>query len=59
MIAEFWKKQSYVVAETVMPGRSGFDFVGSGQAFNALAAYLFGKVIVFCICLCHVQFKDL
>jgi hypothetical protein len=59
MIAEFWKKQSYVVAETVMPGRSGFDFAGSGQAFNTLAAYLFGKVIVFCIFLCHVQFKDL
>lgn len=37
-------QQSYVVAETTMPGRSGFDFMGSGQAFNTLAAYLFGKV---------------
>jgi hypothetical protein len=36
--------QSYVVAETTMSGRSGFDFSSSGQAFNTLAAYLFGKV---------------
>ncbi|KAI5084433.1 hypothetical protein GOP47_0000602 [Adiantum capillus-veneris] len=35
--------QSYVVAETTMPGRSGFDFYGSSQGFNTLAAYLFGK----------------
>jgi hypothetical protein len=40
---EIREVESYVVAETVMPGRSGFDFAGSGQAFNALAAYLFGK----------------
>ncbi|CAM5999521.1 unnamed protein product [Sphagnum balticum] len=40
---EIREVKSYVVAETVMPGRSGFDFVGSGQAFNTLAAYLFGK----------------
>jgi hypothetical protein len=33
----------YVVAETTMSGRSGFDFASSGQAFNTLAAYLFGK----------------
>ncbi|KAG0560532.1 hypothetical protein M758_10G183100 [Ceratodon purpureus] len=35
--------KSYVVAETTMSGRSGFDFSSSGQAFNTLAAYLFGK----------------
>jgi hypothetical protein len=40
---EIREVESYVVAETVMPGRSGFDFAGSGQAFNTLAAYLFGK----------------
>jgi hypothetical protein len=33
----------YVVAEVTMSGRSGFDFSSSGQAFNTLAAYLFGK----------------
>lgn len=33
----------HVVAETTMSGRSGFDFASSGQAFNTLAAYLFGK----------------
>lgn len=37
-------EQSYVVAETTMPGRSGFDIASSGQSFNTLAAYLFGKV---------------
>ena len=36
--------QSYFVAETTMPGRSGFDFNGSSQSFNVLASYLFGKV---------------
>ncbi|MCO5595011.1 hypothetical protein L7F22_049048 [Adiantum nelumboides] len=35
--------QSYVVAETIMPGKTGFDFYGSSQGFNTLAAYLFGK----------------
>jgi len=34
---------SYVVAETTMPGKSGFDIASSGQSFNTLAAYLFGK----------------
>jgi hypothetical protein len=29
--------QSYFVAETKMPGRSGFDFNGSSQSFNVLA----------------------
>jgi hypothetical protein len=38
--------QSYFVAETTMPGRSGFDFNGSSQSFNVLASYLFGKVFV-------------
>lgn len=28
-----------------MPGKTGFDFNGSSQAFNVLATYLFGKVI--------------
>jgi hypothetical protein len=37
--------QSYYVAETTMPGRSGFDFNGSSQSFNVLASYLFGKVV--------------
>jgi hypothetical protein len=36
--------QSYFIAETMMPGRSGFDFNGSSQSFNVLASYLFGKV---------------
>jgi len=36
--------QSYVVAETTMSGSGGFDFSSSGEAFNTLAAYLFGKV---------------
>lgn len=36
--------QSYFIAETTMPGRSGFDFNGSSQSFNVLASYLFGKV---------------
>ncbi|KAJ1394508.1 SOUL heme-binding protein [Sesbania bispinosa] len=33
----------YIVAETTMPGKSGFDFSGSSQSFNVLAEYLFGK----------------
>lgn len=39
------KTQSYFVAETTMPGKSGFDFSGSSQSFNVLAEYLFGKVV--------------
>ncbi|KAK1311367.1 Heme-binding-like protein [Acorus calamus] len=35
--------EPYYVAETTMPGNSGFDFNGSSQGFNVLAAYLFGK----------------
>lgn len=40
-------EQPYVVAEVTMSGRSGFDISSSGQAFNTLAAYLFGKVTYF------------
>lgn len=35
--------EPYFVAETTMPGKSGFDFSGSSQSFNVLAEYLFGK----------------
>ncbi|KAI0491489.1 hypothetical protein KFK09_025749 [Dendrobium nobile] len=35
--------EPYCVAETDMPGKNGFDFNGASQAFNVLAAYLFGK----------------
>lgn len=37
-------KQSYFVAETVMPSNKGFDFNGASRSFNVLAEYLFGKV---------------
>jgi hypothetical protein len=40
---EIREVQSYYVAEATMPGNTGFDFYGSSQAFNVLAAYLFGK----------------
>lgn len=40
---EIREVESYYVAETTMPGRSGFDFNGSSQSFNVLASYLFGK----------------
>lgn len=35
-----------------MPGKTGFDFNGSSQAFNVLAAYLFGKVHEALLCFC-------
>lgn len=35
--------EPYFIAETTMPGKTGFDFNGSSQAFNVLASYLFGK----------------
>ncbi|KAL3690566.1 hypothetical protein R1sor_016875 [Riccia sorocarpa] len=35
--------ESYLIAETDMPGTTGFDFMSSGQAFNTLADYIFGK----------------
>uniref|UniRef100_A0A1D1YZ65 Heme-binding-like protein At3g10130, chloroplastic n=1 Tax=Anthurium amnicola TaxID=1678845 RepID=A0A1D1YZ65_9ARAE len=40
---EIREVESYFVAETTMRGKRGFDFNSSGQAFNVLAAYLFGK----------------
>ncbi|KAJ1381173.1 SOUL heme-binding protein [Sesbania bispinosa] len=40
---EIREVEPYVVAETTMPGKSGFDFSGSSQSFNVLAEYLFGK----------------
>nr|XP_009379807.1 PREDICTED: heme-binding-like protein At3g10130, chloroplastic [Musa acuminata subsp. malaccensis] len=42
---EIREVESYFIAETAMPGKTGFDFNGSSQAFNVLAAYLFGKNI--------------
>lgn len=36
--------QPYIIAETTMPGKYGFDFYGASQSFNVLADYLFGKV---------------
>ncbi|KAK7396690.1 hypothetical protein VNO78_17848 [Psophocarpus tetragonolobus] len=35
--------EPYFVAETTMPGKSGFDFNGASRSFNVLAEYLFGK----------------
>ncbi|KAL6005311.1 hypothetical protein ACLOJK_005875 [Asimina triloba] len=35
--------QPYFIAETTMPGKSGFDFYGASRSFNVLASYLFGK----------------
>lgn len=40
----FIRMQPYVVAETTMPGKYGFDLNGASQSFNVLAEYLFGKV---------------
>ncbi|KAH7671372.1 SOUL hem-binding protein [Dioscorea alata] len=40
---EIRETEPYFVAETTMPGKSGFDFNGASQSFNVLAAYLFGK----------------
>ncbi|CAN6251777.1 unnamed protein product [Urochloa humidicola] len=42
---EIREVESYFIAETTMPGSSGFDFNGSSQSFNVLASYLFGKNI--------------
>lgn len=38
--------QPYFIAETTMPGKSGFDFNGASRSFNVLAEYLFGKVVI-------------
>ncbi|KAM1306057.1 hypothetical protein FF1_008562 [Malus domestica] len=35
--------EPYIIAETTMPGNTGFDFNGASQSFNVLAEYLFGK----------------
>ncbi|KAK9146932.1 hypothetical protein Sjap_006835 [Stephania japonica] len=40
---EIREVEPYFVAETMMPGISGFDFNGASQGFNVLAEYLFGK----------------
>ncbi|XP_029126875.1 heme-binding-like protein At3g10130, chloroplastic isoform X2 [Cajanus cajan] len=40
---EIREVQPYFVAETTMPGKSGFDFNGASRSFNVLAEYLFGK----------------
>ncbi|CAM8969059.1 unnamed protein product [Rhodiola kirilowii] len=40
---EIREVEPYMVAEISMPGKSGFDFSGASQSFNALAEYLFGK----------------
>jgi len=38
--------QPYFVAETIMPGETGFDSYGASKSFNVLAEYLFGKVLM-------------
>ncbi|EOY08254.1 Soul heme-binding family protein isoform 3 [Theobroma cacao] len=38
--------EPYFIAETTMPGKTGFDFNGASQSFNVLAEYLFGKGFV-------------
>ncbi|KAB1222576.1 1-(5-phosphoribosyl)-5-[(5-phosphoribosylamino)methylideneamino] imidazole-4-carboxamide isomerase, chloroplastic [Morella rubra] len=40
---EIREVQPYFVAETTMPGKTGFDFNGASRSFNVLAEYLFGK----------------
>ncbi|KAL9428097.1 hypothetical protein AB3S75_030149 [Citrus x aurantiifolia] len=40
---EIREVESYFIAETMMPGRTGFDFNGASRSFNVLAEYLFGK----------------
>ncbi|EXB88697.1 hypothetical protein L484_015382 [Morus notabilis] len=40
---EIREVEPYFIAETTMPGRTGFDFNGASQSFNVLAEYLFGK----------------
>ncbi|XP_027349516.1 heme-binding-like protein At3g10130, chloroplastic [Abrus precatorius] len=40
---EIREVEPYFVAETTMPGKSGFDFNGASRSFNVLAEYLFGK----------------
>nr|APU54668.1 SOUL heme-binding protein [Crocus sativus] len=40
---EIREVEPYYIAETAMPGKTGFDFNGASQGFNVLAEYLFGK----------------
>ncbi|XP_057960956.1 heme-binding-like protein At3g10130, chloroplastic isoform X2 [Malania oleifera] len=40
---EIREVEPYFIAETMMPGKKGFDFNGASQSFNVLAEYLFGK----------------
>lgn len=40
---EIREVKPFFIAETRMTGNSGFDISSSGQAFNVLADYLFGK----------------
>ncbi|XP_044483053.1 heme-binding-like protein At3g10130, chloroplastic isoform X2 [Mangifera indica] len=40
---EIREVESYFIAETMMPGKTGFDFNSASQSFNVLAEYLFGK----------------
>ncbi|PQP96607.1 heme-binding-like protein [Prunus yedoensis var. nudiflora] len=40
---EIREVEPYFIAETTMPGKTGFDFNGASHSFNVLAEYLFGK----------------
>ncbi|XP_015898812.3 heme-binding-like protein At3g10130, chloroplastic [Ziziphus jujuba] len=40
---EIREVEPYFVAETSMPGKTGFDFNGASKSFNVLAEYLFGE----------------
>ncbi|XP_041025016.1 heme-binding-like protein At3g10130, chloroplastic isoform X2 [Juglans microcarpa x Juglans regia] len=40
---EIREVEPYFIAETTMPGKTGFDFNGASRSFNVLAEYLFGK----------------
>ncbi|XP_068664156.1 heme-binding-like protein At3g10130, chloroplastic [Aristolochia californica] len=40
---EIREVEPYFIAETTMPGKTGFDFTGASKSFNVLAAYLFGE----------------
>ncbi|KAG9135720.1 hypothetical protein Leryth_002440 [Lithospermum erythrorhizon] len=40
---EIREVEPYMIAETTMPSKDGFDFYGASQSFNVLAEYLFGK----------------
>ncbi|XP_065855321.1 heme-binding-like protein At3g10130, chloroplastic isoform X2 [Euphorbia lathyris] len=40
---EIREVEPYFIAETTMPGKTGFDLNGASRSFNVLAEYLFGK----------------